>query len=141
MATGLIGIIKQTALEAIDQSKPVNFCFGTVTGVDPVVIQITPTLSISEEFGQITIPRQCTDYETSITLMSPSESGELPWMTEIASDPSAPNPLAFSPHQHDITGKHHVKIHNKLKVNDKVILARQQGGQHYFVIDKVGESS
>lgn len=141
MATGLLDLIKRAALDAVDQSKPVNFCFGTVTGVDPVVIQITPTLTISEKAGQVTIPRQCTDYETSITLMSPSESGELPWQTELAEDLSAPNPLAFSSHKHDITGKHRVTIHNKLKVNDKVILARQQGGQHYFVIDKVGESS
>lgn len=140
MASGLIPIIKQAALEALEQSKPVNFCFGTVTAVDPVVIQITPNLSISEEYDQVTIPRQCTDYETSITLMSPSE-GEKPWKTEIAQDLNAPNPLAFSPHQHDLTGKFRIKIHNKLKVNDTVILARQQGGQHYFVIDKVGESS
>lgn len=140
MASGLLNLIKQAALEAYDQSKPVNFCFGTVTGVDPVVIQITPTLSISEKFGQVTIPRECTDYETSITLMSPSD-GEKPWKTEFAEDLSAPNPLAFSAHQHDLTGKFHIKIHNKLKVNDQVILARQQGGQHYFVIDKVGESS
>lgn len=141
MATGLISIIKQAALEATDQSKPVTLCFGTVTKVDPVEIQITPTLTISEEFGQLTIPRQCTDYETSITLLPPSGSGDLPWKTELAEDLSAPNPLAFSPHQHDIGGKHTIKIHNKLKVNDTVILARQQGGQHYFVLDKVGENS
>lgn len=141
MSSGLIEIIKKAAIEANDQSKPVTLCFGTVTKVDPVVIKITPTLTISEEFGQVTIPRQCTDYETSITLLSPSGSGDLPWKTELAEDPSAPNPLAFSPHYHDIAGKHTVKIHNKLKVDDIVILARQQGGQHYFVLDKVGETS
>ena len=35
-----------------------------------------------------------------------------------------------------ITSKNPMKIHNKLKSGDKVILIRQQGGQKYLVAEK-----
>lgn len=69
MATGLVDIMKQAAIGAVDQSKPVNLVFGTVIGIDPLVIQITPNLIIYEEHGQLKVTRQCTDYETTDHVM------------------------------------------------------------------------
>lgn len=134
-------VIVQMAMEANAQGKPVNLCFGTVTGVDPVVIQITPNLIIKEEDEQVIVPVHCTDHKINITIEGPAGDGATPWEwdTEIASDPSAPNPLAFSPHSHhfSLNGKHTITIHEALKVNDIVMLGRIQGGQKYYIFDKV----
>ncbi len=40
-------------------------------------------------------------------------------------------------HDHNITGKKSLTIHNALKNGDKVILIRQHGGQKYVVLDKI----
>lgn len=138
MATGLINIMKQAAVEAVDQGKPVNLCFGTVNAVDPLIIQITPNLIIYEEYGQIKVCRECTDYETSITLLPPEKEGEVEWRTELKGGGSGEQ--AYEEHYHEIKNKHHVMIHNKLEVGDYVILGRMQGGQQYIVFDKVGET-
>jgi hypothetical protein len=42
------------------------------------------------------------------------------------------------PHKHDIKqAKKKIFIHNKLKVGDKVALLRRQGGQDYYILDRL----
>lgn len=132
VASGLIDVMKQAGLDAVENSKPVNLVFGTVTGVNPLVIQITPNLIIYENAGQIKVARQCTDYETSITLLSP-------WITSESGGGSGE--AAYESHTHQVTGQHRIKIHNGLKTGDYVIMGRVQGGQQYIVFDKVGDGS
>ena len=135
-------IIVQMAQEANESGKPAGFYFGTITKVDPIEVQISPSITLKEESGQVVVPLHCTDHKVNITLEAPGGDGATiwEWDTQIASDPSAPNPLAFSPHSHHfkLDGKHTITLHQALKVDDIVILGRAQGGQKYFILDKVG---
>lgn len=127
MATGIVDVMKQAAIDAIEAAKPVTIVFGTVTKINPIEISVSPSLTLTESV--LTLSRNVTDYDTSITLPSP-------W--ETSSESGGSGESAFSAHSHDLSGKHDVTIHNALKVNDYVIMIRQQGGQRYIVLDKVG---
>lgn len=122
-------------MEAMEASKPTALIYGKVSGVDPLEVTINPSLILPASV--LKVARQVTDYETSVTLLPPKKEGELPWVTEKRGGGSG-DP-AFEEHDHDIQGKHHVMIHNKLEIGDECILVRLSGGQKYVIIDKVGE--
>jgi len=46
----LIESIRAVALNAVNESKPVSFCYGSVRSVEPFQIQISQTLLLSEKF-------------------------------------------------------------------------------------------
>jgi hypothetical protein len=129
MSSGIIQTIQKAAGEAVEAGKPVNVIYGTVMADNPLEIRITPELTVREADGQIKKARQVTDYETEITVHD--------WYTENQSGGSGE--AAFESHNHLITGRKKVTIHNSLKVGDIAIVLRKQGGQEYVVIDKVGE--
>lgn len=48
MYSGIIPIIKQAAVEAVEASQPVNITFGLVTSVSPLKVQVTPRLVLGK---------------------------------------------------------------------------------------------
>ena len=48
-ANDLVRIIKQAAMEAVNNSKPVDYTYGKVTGVDPLKIKIDQKLVLPAE--------------------------------------------------------------------------------------------
>lgn len=129
MSSGIIQTMQRAANEVVEAGKPVNVVYGTVMAADPLEIRITPDLTVKEADGQIKKARQVTDYDTEVTVHD--------WYTENQSGGSGE--ASFAAHNHLITGRKQVTIHNSLKVGDIAILLRKQGGQEYVVIDKVGE--
>lgn len=133
-------LIIQMSQEANAAGKPVELCFGTVTGVDPLVVQITPNLIVKEEAGQIVVPLHCTDHKVNITLESPEDGAvQWRWQTEQMGRPGN-DPTAYDMHAHwyQPSGTLTITLHEKLKQNDIVLMGRVQGGQKYFIFDKVG---
>lgn len=137
MATGLVEIMKIAAMDAYQAGKPMTIMYADVTAVDPLEITINPSITLKEADGQIKLARQVTDYDTSISLIDPADDGDTVWRTEEKGGGSGE--VSYESHYHDITGKHRITVHNKLKVGEKVILVRMQGGKEYLVIDRVGE--
>ena len=120
----LLNIIKKAALDAINTSQPCDFCFGTVTSVSPLKISIEQKLTLGS--AQLVLTRNVTDYKTNITV---------DWLTENKSGGSGDS--SFSSHNHSISGKKEVTVHNALVVGDTVTLLKQKGGQKYLVLDRV----
>ena len=123
-------IIKKAALDAVNASKPAEICFGKVTSASPLKILVDQKLTLGE--GQLVLCREVTNYVTTVSI--PPEYG---WATQNRSggsgDPS------FASHNHDIViSKKKITVHNGLVVGDEVILLRQQGGQKYIVVDRIG---
>ena len=114
-ATELISAIKRAALDAVEASKPSDFCFGKVESISPLKIKIEQKLILSA--SQLVLCRNVTDYKAEITV---------DWNTEKSDS-----------HTHLIEGRKEITVHNALAVNDKVVLIRQKGGQKYLVLDKV----
>lgn len=46
MYSGIIPIIKQAAVDAVNATQPVQFVFGKVTSVSPLTVQVTPKLTL-----------------------------------------------------------------------------------------------
>ncbi len=124
-ANGLVEAMKRAALDAQESMKPVNVYFGEVTAMAPLKIRVEQKMTLGEE--QLILTRNVTDYKLDI---------ELKWITEtgVLEDKTAMEPLHF----HDIAGKNTLLVHNALNVGDEVILIRQQEGQKFIVVDRIG---
>lgn len=119
-----LNIIKTSAAEAVEAAQPVKLVIGEVMSADPLQIQIDQKITLTSEF--LVLCREVTDYEVEMTVDHMTEK-----MQGNGKDPS------FSSHAHPYKGRKVFKVHKKLLVGEKVLLAAMQGGQTYFVIDRV----
>ena len=108
--------IKNIALKAFEESKPVNICYGIVKTINPLSIFVEQKMLLPAEF--FVLSRNVTNYSATMTIN---------WSTENAQG-----------HNHSVSGDKTVTINNALKVGEKVILIRFQGGQDYLVLDRIG---
>lgn len=119
-ATDLTKAIKKAALKAQESAKPVNICFGTVETTNPLTINVEQKMTLGEK--QLVLCRSVTEYTTMATVQWETEQNE-------------------QPHKHSIEGTKQMIIHNALEKGEGVILIRQQEGQKYIVIDRIGGGS
>lgn len=129
MSTGMVKLIKQAAMEAVDNSKPCDLKFGTVISEEPLNIRITNQFILPE--STLIVPEHLTKYETHVTVKP-----EYNWITK-----DTENKVELSevePHAHDIEFKEKkIQIHNELRLYDRVVLIRMQGGQYYYVAGRI----
>lgn len=126
--TDLVKVIKKTAVDAVNASKPANMVFGKVICEKPLQIKVDQKLILTS--AQLVLARDVTDYEVT---MEPIPSH---W-TEDASGGSGVE--AYSAHKHEYKGKKIFKVYNALKNGEEVILMQLAGGQKYIVIDRIGK--
>lgn len=111
----IVSAMKRAGAEVRNASKPADVMFGTVVSASPIRIQVSQKLTLSNM--QLVIPQGLTKYTVSMTYdLNCGETED---------------------HKHSVKGTTQVTIDNSLKVGDKVVLIRQEGGQKYFVLDKV----
>ncbi len=129
-AVQFLKLIKQAATEAVEATKPVNVCFGKVTSKSPLKITVEQKMILGEK--QLVLARNVTDFETKVSIFE-----DYGWETKEQSGGSGYE--AFAEHKHKIViDKKKITIHNALDVGDEVILIRQQNGQKYIVVDRIG---
>lgn len=154
MATGLIDIMKRAALDANDNAQLCDLRFGTVVSTSPLKVQITNLFTIPS--SALIVPQHLSDYTVSVsmnwdTTSVGNHSHEYSGNTNNTS--GGTDMSAFESHSHSYSGttqgagshNHFVSsdgsktitIHNALKVGDKVALLRKQGGQSYFILDRI----
>ena len=124
-AVGLVKVIKKAATEAQNATKPVEVCFGKVTSDAPLKILVEQKMLLGE--AQLVLCQNVTDFTTEVTVN---------WLTENKNGGSGAE--SFASHNHSVRGRKNITIHNGLVVGDEVVLIRQQGGQKYIVMDKIG---
>lgn len=128
-AVELMKTIKRAALDAVKASKPVEVCFGKVTSASPLKILVEQKLPLGE--GQLILTRNVTNFKTYIT------GGNVKNYYYTGSDTDGGTAPVVPSHVHAI-GKVQITVHNGLVVGDEVTLIRQQGGQKYIVVDRIG---
>lgn len=126
-ANELVETLKRAAVEAMEAKKPVNVYFGEVVSASPLKINVEQKMVLGE--SQLILTRNVTDYMTTVTVQ---------WNTEIGVLSSDGKTTAPPPHLHGIVGQKNFLMHNALEVGDEVILIRQQEGQKFIVIDRIG---
>lgn len=124
MSTGLIDIMKRASIDATENSQPCDLRFGTVISTSPLKIRVTNQLVLPESL--LVVPQHLTDYNMDVTVS---------WETEAESGGGLDE--AFAAHSHRIEGRKSVLIHGSLRDGDKVALIRKQGGQTYYILDRV----
>lgn len=105
--------VKRAAIEANEAGKPVNVLYGTVTRERPLEITVNQQKILDAD--DLVVCGSLADYEIETEVHWPVTGGE----------------------GGSITGIRKVKINNRLRTGEKVVLFRQQGGQRYIVIDRV----
>ncbi len=133
-ATGLVEKIKKAAQEANEAAKPVNVCFGEVVNKSPLKINVEQKMVLGEK--QLVLTRNVTDYMTTVTVQWETEKEEV--RHKHAGGENGDTEYAEVPHAHDVVGTKNFMVHNALEVGDEVVLIRQQEGQKYIVLDRIG---
>ena len=108
---------------------PSDALFATVKAVDPIIIITDDKLEITEEF--ITIAQHLTDYEIECEITTEEIEG---FITNDVHD--GEHKIIVDP---EGIQKGKIKLLNKLKAEDRVIVSKFQNGQMYAVIDRIGE--
>ncbi len=147
-AVQLTKAMRRNAVEAVEATKPVNICFGEVVDITPLKINVEQKMILGEK--QLVLSRNVTDFKTKVTVDWETESSltthshTLSGNTGDGGDPTHNHSLSGDTgskslaHIHAITGKKEITVHNSLVVGDKVILVRQQEGQKFVVLDRIG---
>lgn len=133
-AAGLVEKIKRTAQEANEAAKPVNVCFGVVVSKSPLRIKVEQKMILGE--SQLILTRNVTNYTASITVQW--ETGDHSIRHKHVGNGGDDTEYSEVPHRHNVVGTKKILMHNGLEDGDEVILVRQQGGQKYIVIDRIG---
>lgn len=126
MSGELLQLIKQAAAEGVEAGKPVKVFFGTVTGVQPLVITVEQKKVLTQEF--LILTSAVKDHWRDMTVDH---------LTENASGGSGDS--AYAAHNHAYTGRKSFLVHNDLVMGEKVLLLAMQGGQKFIVADRVME--
>lgn len=120
----LLQTIKRAAVEAVEASNPVAVSVGTVLSISPLKISLNQALTLTEQF--LIVPQGLTDYKTKIEFTQKTKGA----VVELDGKQYNGN-ITLNATTHEVT------IYNGLKVGEKVLLLKMQGGQKYLVIDKV----
>lgn len=118
-------IIKQAALDAVQNSSPCDFCIGVVVSESPLSIQLDQKLTLTEEFLLLT--RNVTDYTITMVVDHTTE----PEMGGSCGE-------HCREHSHDYIGEKEFIVKNHLTEGEKVVLAKMTGGQMFIVWDRLG---
>lgn len=132
MSTGLVDIMKRASMDAVDNAQMCDLRFGTVVSTSPLKVQVTNLLTIPE--SALIVPQHLTDYTVSVTVNWSTEDHSYTHAHSIPDGNSGDNTYT---HNHQVNGKKSMTIHNALKSGDKVAILRKQGGQSYFILDRI----
>lgn len=119
----LLRVIKKSAVDAVNASKPANVVFGKVICECPLKIQVDQKLILTS--AMLVLSRNVTDFKVEMTVEHETEE-----------EKGGFGELAFANHKHAYKGRKEFLVQNALKTGDEVILMRVSGGQMYVVLDR-----
>lgn len=128
----LVRAVKKAAVEAVRAENPMGVCHGTVTGLSPLEITTDQKLILGEK--QLILTNAVRDYTVEMTVDHVTEvisHGHS--VTDTYTGGGTAQPVD---HSHPYKGRKSFRVHLGLKVGEKVILVRCDGGQQFVVLDR-----
>lgn len=107
MSTGLLPIIKAAAIDAVENSQMCDLKYGIVVNTSPLQIKVTNQFILPDSL--LIVPQHLTNYSVDCSFKQSDGS--------------------FS--------RQSVTFYNALKTGDTVVLLRKQGGQSYYILDRI----
>ena len=141
MYSGILPIIKQAAVDAVDATQPVSILFGKVTSTSPLKIQVTPKLTLGE--GNLVVCSSLRKFTVDFTVKGNTGYGnEHRHSVSLSTSDGtvSGNTGSVDEHRHSVSIPTTVTFDNSLKTGDSVVLLRIQGGNKYLVVDKAVNS-
>ena len=137
MSHGIATLIKQAAIEAMENGQPTDLRTGIVISDNPLKIQITPQFILPE--SALIVPRHLTDYKVTVSFNWDTDYAGGHSHTYVCAEGGTNTTDNESNHAHNIKSveEKELTIHNKLQQNDKVALLKQKGGQFYYILDRI----
>jgi len=135
---GLVEVIKQAALDAVEASKPASVLFGKVVSDSPLKIEIDDRIVL--EGPQLILTRNVTDYFVEMTVDHMTEDeGDHKHIASIKCTACGGVVTVESAgtHKHEYTGRKEFEVHNALVEGDEVLLIQMPGGQRFVVVDRL----
>lgn len=145
----LVESMKRAALDAVRSANPTAILFGEVVGVNPLQISVEQRMVLDESF--LVIPQRMTDHDMSVSVqwhtgsaLGTHQHAIHQQATESSGDPAHVHQIngttvsANLNHGHTIEGIKTMRVHAGLRMGEKVLLIRQEGGQKYIVLDRMG---
>lgn len=117
-ASDFLKVMNQTALAAVETSKPSGIFYGVVTSVAPLEIQVDQKLTLRA--SQLQLTSLVSDFTVTMTVQHETEDAAGP-----------------EKHRHAYAGDKQFAVHLGLVPGENVILLRTQGGQKFVVLDRV----
>ena len=115
----LLRLVQKAAVEAGESTYPMKLLFGVVMEENPLQILADQRLLLTGELLYL-----------STAVAKREMVMEVHHQTESAN-------CGDGSHSHGITGNKTVVVHNELKKGEQVFMLRMQGGQRFFVLDRV----
>lgn len=128
----LVRAVKKAAVEAVRAENPMGVCHGTVTGLSPLEITTDQKLILGEK--QLILTNAVRDYTVEMTVDHITEvisHGHS--VTDTYTGGGTAQPVD---HSHPYKGRKSFHVHLGLKMGEKVILVRCDGGQQFVVLDR-----
>lgn len=128
----LVRAVKKAAVEAVRAENPMGVCHGTVTGLSPLEITTDQKLILGEK--QLILTNAVRDYTVEMTVDHVTEvisHGHS--VTDTYTGGGTAQPVEPS---HPYKGRKSFRVHLGLKMGEKVILVRCDGGQQFVVLDR-----
>jgi hypothetical protein len=132
-ANELVKALKKAALEAVEASKPVKVFFGKVVSTNPLKINVEQKLVLGE--AQLVLTQNVKELKATIDISCDTDSALSTHKHQYQNEDTTGVNLA---HQHKIACKKEIIIRKGLANGDEVVLIRQQEGQKYIVLDRIG---
>ncbi len=126
-ANELVEMLKKAAIKAVEARKPVEICFGEVKSISPLEILVEQKIPLGE--SQLILCQNVTEHKIHISVEN---------IQNFFYEGESQNSMRLDPSRFRAIKRMPVTVHNGLVVGDNVILFRQQGGQKYLVVDRIG---
>ena len=130
----MIEIIKKVAEQVFESMKPTTIIYGTVETVSPLTVRIDQKKLLEAE--DLILSHFLREHYIDITVSHKTESIYGSWNTS-HSHPDAGTAAIPTEHRHEYKGRKKILVHYGLKKGEKLALIRIQGGQMYYVIDRL----
>ena len=129
----LLNVIKEAAAGLMNDADLSDVCFGTVTSSSPLKVNVEQKFTIGSE--NLIVPQHLTNYSVNVTIDWQTNQDTYTHKHNVEGTDSSEDTRSY---KIGISGTKKMTINNSLKSGDSVILVKQQGGQKYLIIDRVG---
>lgn len=113
--TDLVAAIRRLAIRAVEGQKPSALCYGTVLSAAPLRVQVDEKLILGP--AQLARSSLVSDFTVEMEVQHETDEAE--------------------GHRHAYKGKKEFTVLMGLAPGEKVALLRAQGGQQYYILDRV----